>query len=91
MIEIIDELKDSLSISRFSKANLKSISRDVTTSLTKTLNTRAGKDIQFAKLKLPTINSDSISIDKLFNDIIESVLKCEPFCIKLQSRLILDK
>jgi hypothetical protein len=65
----------------------------VTTDLTESISTDTRKEIKFARIKLSSLDSDSdpIPIDKLFNDIIETVLKCEPFCIKLQSRLILDK
>jgi hypothetical protein len=55
------------------------------------MKSNAAKEIKFARSKIKMHNSPSVNIESLFNQIIETIFKLEPFVVKLQSSLMLDK
>jgi hypothetical protein len=55
------------------------------------IKSNAAKEIKFSRSKINTYFKSNIGIENLFNQIIENILKLEPFLVKLQVKLMLDK
>mmetsp|Transcript_18929 Transcript_18929/g.21197 ORF Transcript_18929/g.21197 Transcript_18929/m.21197 type:complete len:134 (-) Transcript_18929:2-403(-) len=91
MVIAINDYNANSTKTRLCKMKLKNMLRNVKKKFIKTVTPRSARAIKFAKTKVLLDEYKEISIEKLFSKIIDKVIKAQPFTVKLQHKLLIDK
>ncbi|CAI2363553.1 unnamed protein product [Moneuplotes crassus] len=92
--EVICDISDyntNVLKTKITKAKLKNIVRHVSKKFTKKIVTKSCRIIKFSKGSITVDSYQEISVEKLFNKILNRLINFHPFTVKLQSKLLLDK